>query len=97
MVRVEELRQRVEEVEERLGVGIEVDEHETAPALGPHRAQREIVGYPVEVVGVDDLDDPTVERVPPAVEGASERSVGHVTRAVGEAGTSVQARIREGG
>ncbi len=92
---VEELRQRVEEVDERFGVGVEVDEHETAPALGSHRAQREIVGDAVEVFGVDDLEHPTVERVAPAVERAPERSVGDVPRAVGQAGPSVEARVRE--
>ena len=62
-------------------LGVEVDEHEATPALGAHRAQREVVGDAVEVVGVDDLEHPTVERVAPTVERTPERPVGDVPRA----------------
>ena len=91
VVGVEELRQRVEEVDERFRLRVEVDEHETAPALGPHRAQREVVGDAVEVFGVDDLEHPTVERVAPTVERAPERPVGDVPRTVGQTGPAVEA------
>ena len=94
VVRTEELRERIEEIEQRLGSRVEVDEDETPPALGPHRAQREVVGDAVEVRGVDDFDDATVERVAPAVERAPERSV-DVPLSLSETRAAVQARIRE--
>ena len=91
------LGQRIEEVEQRLHVRVEVDEHEPAPPLGAHRAQREVVGDRMEVGCVDDLDDSAVERVAPPVERATERPVGDVPAALGELSAAVQARIRKRG
>ena len=66
VVRREQLRERIEEVEQRLGAGVEVHEHEPAPAVDEDRLERRSSGSDGEVVAVDDLDAPAVERVAPA-------------------------------
>ena len=51
-VRREQRRQRVEELEQRLGVGVEVHEHEPAPALGADGREAQAVGQRAELVAV---------------------------------------------
>ena len=80
VVRREQRRERVEEVEERLGVGVEVHEHEAAPALDAHRARARGRRASRELVAVDDLDEPAVERVAPRVVRAADRAVGERRR-----------------
>jgi hypothetical protein len=95
VVAAEQVGERVEELVKRRRVRVEVHEDEPAPAFGAHRGHLEVVGDVVEVLDVDHLDDAAVERVPPAVERAPERPVGHVARAFSEPCAAVEARVRE--
>ena len=86
-------RQRIEEVEQRLGVEIHVHEHEPAPALDADRSEREVVGEPRELLAVGHLHEPAVECVRPRVVGAADRAVREGSAPVGEPGAAVQARV----
>jgi hypothetical protein len=87
--------QRVEEVEQGLGVEVHVDEHETTPGVDADRPEREVVGESGELLAVGHLREPAVERVRPRVVGAADRPVGERSAAIGEASAAVQARVVE--
>ncbi len=95
VVRREERRERVEEVEQRFRVRVEVDEHEPAPGVDAHRREREVVGQARELLAVGNVDEPPVERVTPAVVAAPD-PVARERAAVGDQpAAAMQARVVE--
>ena len=95
VVRAEQLGQRIEVVEQRLRVGVEVDEHEPAPRVDPHRCEREVVGQAHELLAIGHVDEPAVEPVAPAVKRAPDRSLGERAAAFRESSPPMQARVVE--
>ena len=97
VVRREQRRQRIEELEQRLGVGIHVDEHEPAPALDAHAREREVVGQADELFTIGDAHEPAVERVRPRVVRAADLAVRERAAPVGERRPAVPAGVVEPG
>ena len=88
--------ERIEEVEQRLGVGIGVHEDEPAPALGAHPPEPQPFGQVGELVRVHHLGEPAVERVAPRVVAALHEAVGEAPGTGGEPGAAVEAGVVEG-
>ena len=96
VVAVEQLRDRVEEVEQRGRRRVGVDEDEATPALRPHLTEAETVGQAGELVTVDDLDQLTVERVLPRVVAAANLTAREVADARRQPRAAMQAVVVEG-
>ena len=67
VVRAEQRGQRIEVLEQRWRLAIEAHEHEAAPRVDAHPVEAETLGNVRELVGIHDLDESPVERVPPRV------------------------------
>ena len=89
----EELGDRIEEVDERLGLAVHVHEHEASPALCPYLVETEVRRHVRELVAVDDLGQLSVEGVAPGVVPASDLAVSKIASAVGQPGAPVQAGV----
>ena len=96
VIRREEFGKWREEVEQGLGVRIEVQEHEPAPGVRADRGDAQVGGEVREVAGVGHLDAFAVEGIAPRVERAPEAAVGHVAGAGREARAAMEAHVVEG-
>ena len=96
VVRSQQRGQRVEEVEQRRGLGVETHPDEASPPVHAHRLQAGAFGNRVELVGIDHLDESAVEVVAPGVVATPDAAIRERPGPLGQPGPAMQARVVEG-